>query len=199
MKATKKHWQLFTYCHFISHMVQMKGSFFRGRKKQIFALYPTWFRWKLARRTILFEAFFLFISHMVQMKDIKSQCQKDLKMSLYPTWFRWKFPFFPLFLLGKRLYIPHGSDERKHKSSRKNSKTLLYIPHGSDESCFNEQQFISKRHFISHMVQMKETITVCGIWSFHTLYPTWFRWKLLCYCYRPFTFSFISHMVQMKA
>ena len=75
-------------------------------------LYPTWFRWKLALRSIFFEAFFLFISHMVQMKattPIKKTVAASyfishmvqmkvylclrlvlLLKTLYPTWFRWK-------------------------------------------------------------------------------------------------------------
>jgi len=38
-----------------------------------------------------------------------------------------------------KLYIPHGSDERKEKTIWLAIKTILYIPHGSDESSHDER------------------------------------------------------------
>ena len=75
---------------------------------------------------------------------------------LYPTWFRWKHNQPPNQDLRLNLYIPHGSDERNIKKYK--SVNLL-------------------RYFISHMVQMKEKVSL--------------------YCKR-IPSSFISHMVQMK-
>jgi len=97
---------------------------------------------------------------------------------LYPTWFRWKIDYWVIGYWVIGLYIPHGSDERWLPQQRPEVPNQLYIPHGSDES--NEMSITP--------------------WYDITLYPTWFRWKMsfshakLCEMY-----SFISHMVQMKA
>ena len=58
----------------------------------------------------------------------------------------------------KILYIPHGSDERKAGTQIQAIKSELYIPHGSDE-----------RGYV--------WVTVGYGWL--SLYPTWFRWKIL--------------------
>ncbi len=120
---------------FISHMVQMKALFHSYLTSHLVflyiphgsdesntprflpmvseeSLYPTWFRWKVKRSSLLPVGATTFISHMVQMKGAcKSICslcgngfishmvQMKARMSpqpvwlcspLYPTWFRWK-------------------------------------------------------------------------------------------------------------
>ena len=121
----------------------------------LFALYPTWFRWKKTEKDgkALWEK--IFISHMVQMK---------VGMAVIFFW-----SFFSL-------YIPHGSDESiimislvvsdfcfiSHMVQMKADKEyyyrvlrLLYIPHGSDESRSINISYQLLISFISHMVQMK--------------------------------------------
>ena len=100
------------------------------------------------------------------------------------------------------------------------SSKRLYIPHGSDERWEYHRHMIILGSFISHMVQMKESsVQVPNIRAF-TLYPTWFRWKdnKIWKCaaprslyiphgsdesassssFSPQSSTFISHMVQMK-
>jgi len=56
-----------------------------------------------------------------------------------------------------KLYIPHGSDESTKVDCRFKCIYNLYIPHGSDESAVQLNALVHKnKHFISHMVQMKE-------------------------------------------
>ena len=52
--------------------------------------------------------------------------------------------------------------------------------------------------FISHMVQMKAFQYCSERINDSTLYPTWFRWKLVMSEHRFLHSHFISHMVQMK-
>jgi len=77
----------------------------------------------------------------------------------------------------KRLYIPHGSDERSRHTDYLKDRHKLYIPHGSDESREFIEEVTAKMNFISHMVQMK------GLTVPHALFAG---------------APFISHMVQMK-
>jgi len=79
--------------------------------------------------------------------------------------------------LEERLYIPHGSDESLRKDLSQILVLLLYIPHGSDESSLAIPVYPSSFCFISHMVQMKESLS---------------RKQGHAFMY------FISHMVQMK-
>jgi len=95
---------------FISHMVQMKATLARGYSNAQLALYPTWFRWKLARRACN-QCCNSFISHMVQMKVNEAFIIQILPPPLYPTWFRWKLILLIMLLITVLLYIPHGSDE----------------------------------------------------------------------------------------
>ena len=53
-------------------------------------------------------------------------------------------------------------------------------------------------HFISHMVQMKAPKSNPRAMSILPLYPTWFRWKISGISEYTTRCSFISHMVQMK-
>ncbi len=97
-------------------------------------LYPTWFRWKAieiaakkqaellyiphgsderVQMKVDYECFIPFISHMVQMKVTPAILPAVLDFTLYPTWFRWKFLKIFILFTKKKLYIPHGSDERK--------------------------------------------------------------------------------------
>ena len=78
--------------------------------------------------------------------------------SLYPTWFRWKFPrlqfrktmFLPLY--------PTWFRWKKVAKVQNSSFTALYIPHGSDERKRICRGWRDAKHFISHMVQMKEKV-----------------------------------------
>ena len=93
------------------------------------------------------------------MKDKYRLSEQVIREALYPTWFRWKFisnTSVPVLFL---LYIPHGSDESKSHLNTFLQYLRLYIPHGSDES-FTYQEFMRLTNsFISHMVQMKATVT----------------------------------------
>ena len=98
-----------------------------------YALYPTWFRWKVEMATArVYDAWLYiphgsderkltlsiklncqksFISHMVQMKAVVKINHISSLLTLYPTWFRWKFSWCHLWISFRALYIPHGSDE----------------------------------------------------------------------------------------
>jgi len=164
---------------FISHMVQMKVGIERifANLKSSFISHMVQMKGKSRGLVPLLNI--SFISHMVQMKACKSLLQTFKSYSLYPTWFRWKGLDLVFITQNPKLYIPHGSDER-------------FI------DCLS---LIVSRHFISHMVQMKEgrrgndEVRKWGLYIPHgsdesyikklhqksvpTLYPTWFRWKLV--------------------
>ena len=57
-------------------------------------------------------------------------------------------------------------------------RSALYIPHGSDERKHRFIGFDGNFCFISHMVQMKVTVELDNEMPLHPLYPTWFRWKI---------------------
>ena len=128
-------------------------------------------------------SFINFISHMVQMKASLSSNSFSPQSSLYPTWFRWKVK------KGKNsnekisLYIPHGSDERDNLA-KAIKDALNFISHmvqmkvreapqkrPTPEKPLYPTWFRWKIStaisgvlvafvFISHMVQMKEPITI---------------------------------------
>ena len=161
-------------------------------------LYPTWFRWKkrpLKNRkghsvlyiphgsderygeAVLHWHVIVFISHMVQMKGLYVQCPSQKRKN----------------------FISHMVQMKVNWFVRAAFYDILYIPHGSDERDIETAPFANLISFISHMVQMKavklERLKVLT----KTLYPTWFRWKLITLTYpSDFPHDFISHMVQMK-
>ena len=98
------------------------------------------------------------------------------------------------------LYIPHGSDERLADENTIGIWLFLYIPHGSDESwLFTFEFLVSIMLYIPH--GSDESLLLCVmLMKSQTLYPTWFRWKLLTEIAEIALkrFYFISHMVQMK-
>jgi len=51
----------------------------------------------------------------------------------------------------------------------------LYIPHGSDERVSVNKGKWDKSNFISHMVQMKVLKQDLELEEILSLYPTWFR------------------------
>jgi len=75
---------------FISHMVQMKDRREYNPPARLYALYPTWFRWKSVDDCLLTVKVFLYIPHGSDERT-----------------FFWKRR-----CLYRVLYIPHGSDER---------------------------------------------------------------------------------------
>ena len=140
-----------------------------------------------------------FISHMVQMKAIEIQYFKVVFWLYIPHGSDERAISSPLFPRGRGLYIPHGSDERLKDNVQCNWFSRLYIPHGSDESFTSMRYAGEVPHFISHMVQMKDT-HIRDVWigvvffishmvqmkgleklksqrPANSLYPTWFRWK----------------------
>ena len=209
---------------FISHMVQMKGRIIirpklgnnlyipHGSDESRFsALEILWCPWPLyiphgsdesSVMVILSISPVYFISHMVQMKVIIPVVNQNPNTLLY---------------------IPHGSDERqalhctiKNQQSHFISHMVqmkvrcvrvcyswwdiyLYIPHGSDERkvyyrASNETTALYPTWFRWKGKQHSV------IWAWlHPLYPTWFRWKTRWNSGYNYAFSFISHMVQMKA
>ena len=121
-----------------------------------FALYPTWFRWKVNIKDIpIYNMKQLYIPHGSDERSVFSFESASCFCTLYPTWFRWKrsateswasavLSFIShmvqmkvvwkqnsLFLQG--LYIPHGSDESSISLGEMGFVFKLYIPHGSDE------------------------------------------------------------------
>jgi len=135
---------------------------------------------------------------------------------LYPTWFRWKISFESFVRITLLFFISHMVQMKGKEVKITGLKfRTLYIPHGSDERSQDNQQQQVCNHFISHMVQMKETLNkcLCLKWFYFIshmvqmkarclrlpkpewvpLYPTWFRWKIfhikawscLCNLYIP--------------
>jgi len=117
-----------------------------------------------------------FISHMVQMKAFYTFVLQSKHLSLYPTWFRWKW------LTGRAradaiAFISHMVQMKdRWKKFQQILQYQLYIPHGSDESLNDSFSEFSLR----------------------SLYPTWFRWKVIRWFVIRWFQLFISHMVQMK-
>ena len=163
----------------------------------------------------------LYIPHGSD-ERIKLRIKMKMKKPLYPTWFRWKEE-----VNRRRWFNPHALYPTwfRWKTMRLyelDNHSLLYIPHGSDERGKDNVFSLIKMHFISHMVQMKAGIlhahkSVLENFISHmvqmkvigefklcfdvlSLYPTWFRWKIVTLTYpADFASDFISHMVQMKA
>jgi len=96
---------------FISHMVQMKVGFVAPTTSiSGFALYPTWFRWKVPLSSLTSPETPLYIPHGSDESQHPATIEASIS-PLYPTWFRWK-PLEPfIFTSFRLLYIPHGSDE----------------------------------------------------------------------------------------
>ena len=187
--------------NFISHMVQMKDS----RK------------WR-DKDTL----FWLYIPHGSDERTVKMIMAQGSTLALYPTWFRWKAGSESIIEMPVKIFISHMVQMKGAKvSGRFKCIYNLYIPHGSDERLICSEKQKEKKHFISHMVQMKEKLSLTAkcnnqslyptwfrwkrgkkspLWKvLHSLYPTWFRWKgrqLLPKALK--SLIFISHMVQMK-
>ena len=77
---------------------------------------------------------------------------------------------------------------------------LLYIPHGSDERSHRTiQSFVSLTPLYPTWFRWKSSSSLISErWSL-SLYPTWFRWKANSNLQAIAAATFISHMVQMKA
>ena len=141
---------------FISHYVQMKSGISLQLPAPGPALYPTTFRWNVAKRiagVLGFDLYIplrsdemlqreivagpdeIFISHYVQMKWSRARWRRSTTWTLYPTTFRWNFwaaGYAALFA-----------------------------------------------GFISHYVQMKFVAALQAAWGWIALYPTTFRWNPL--------------------
>ena len=134
------------------------------------------------------------------MKESFNRLIRITNWSLYPTWFRWKARRINSLSRIESLYIPHGSDERKHPRNDQRLRNwplyptwfrwkrwhlaftalleVLYIPHGSDESAKRKSQYSAVcKLYIPHGSDERSTKRF------------WYRK----------TINFISHMVQMKA
>ena len=96
---------------FISHMVQMKVRSFKSYQAFSSALYPTWFRWKVAVEGSRIYNVRLYIPH-------GSDERLPRRVSISEV---------------INLYIPHGSDESRRHFLLSIAPIALYIPHGSDE------------------------------------------------------------------
>ena len=120
--------------HFISHMVQMKVHQHIFFQVPLFALYPTWFRWKCSdcvRKT--FDEV-LYIPHGSDESMIYLEIYYSLT-SLYPTWFRWKWGVNRSTPFRQMTFISHMVQMKvKVRLFVCQMKRILYIPHGSDES-----------------------------------------------------------------
>ena len=119
--------------------------------------------------------------------------------ALYPTWFRWK-----AYLCFKKtsspwLYIPHGSDE-SIIFQELSGFSVVFISHMVQMKAMQAYTYaMMLPFFISHMVQMKAIMQMFLSRPLPSLYPTWFRWKLLKSSDKIILINiFISHMVQMK-
>ena len=178
----------------------MKETWQDDHCKQNSPLYPTWFRWKkwiveemVWNSQFLYiphgsdESFitvfsFLWLGHLYiphgSDESVNKPSGADYFIFFISHMVQMKDTSTPSYSnLFTHLYIPHGSDESRWTLDIKSRVSQLYIPHGSDE-----------RSPVSQVSQILKT-----------LYPTWFRWKLISGISEYTTrCSFISHMVQMK-
>ena len=101
-------------------------------------------------------------------------------LSLYPTLFRWNrwSPHSIITLI--YLYIPHCSDGTYSSPSLSSFLTRLYIPHCSDGTVGKLNATIMTTIFISHIVQMEQGWGAGNSSIWVALYPTLFRWNILC-------------------
>ena len=146
-------------------------------------LYPTWFRWKEApqKRPTLWYRIFIshmvqmkassaetqriasqtFISHMVQMKDALCQWSSRRRWSLYPTWFRWKLTIF-IKMSYRGSFISHMVQMKElNISGFSNFSNALYPTWFRWKVGLALLGVAAAITFISHMVQMKVSVTRC--------------------------------------
>ncbi len=123
--------------YFISHMVQMKASFVSTSVDLSESLYPTWFRWKIA----------------------KFECASARWSALYPTWFRWKFFLLGVACAAAFALYPTWFRWKTNCSAGWTALIITFISHmvqmkESRKCCAGCRSCA----FISHMVQMKELL-----------------------------------------
>ena len=145
--------------NFISHMVQMKVYFVVLILSVDSAFISHMVQMKVLCLLMLIVLSVVFISHMVQMKGRSPKASNIFKT---------------------RLYIPHGSDERRIFDWLCQIIYILYIPHGSDESFLKSSvsPFISPALYPTWFRWKKRLKNKTNQTRF-SLYPTWFRWKLV--------------------
>jgi len=167
----------------------------------MYTLYPTWFRWKCSNVSRHERASLPLYPTWFRWKGVTSRHAVKLFLALYPTWFRWKVLRHYHSSFSSVLYIPHGSDESRQECLKNGFWNALYPTWFRWKADRQYKERPCCKYFISHMVQMKvsacsESIMPWKIFISHmvqmkvcrnykykdnllTLYPTWFRWKLL--------------------